>query len=276
VSYRATSDDQEAKRRRRASSNRTLTVLKAALNLAWREGKAASDKEWRKVEPFEKADAARMRYLQVAEAQRLINACEPGFRQLVQAALQTGCRYGELCRLQVQDFNRDAGTLSIRVSKSGKPRHVILTEEGVALFEQLSVGRRGSDLLLPNQARLARSEARAQLERERRLARRDKTPVALDDDGEWRASEQVRAMAEACKRAKIDPPLGFHALRHTWASLAVMGGTPLMVVARNLGHADTRMVERHYGHLSQTYLEDAIRKGAPRFGCVEPSNVRSL
>ena len=52
-------------------------------------------------------------------------------------------------------------------------------------------------------------------------------------------------MAEACKRAGIDPPMSFHGLRHTWASLAVMAGTPLFVVARALGHTNTKMVEKH-------------------------------
>ena len=45
-----------------------------------------------------------------------------------------------------------------------------------------------------------------------------------------------------------------------------MAGVPLMVVSRNLGHADTRMVEKHYGHLAPSYVADAIRAGAPRFG----------
>jgi hypothetical protein len=45
-----------------------------------------------------------------------------------------------------------------------------------------------------------------------------------------------------------------------------MAGVPLLVVARNLGHSDTRMVEKHYGHLAQTFITDAIRKGAPNFG----------
>jgi hypothetical protein len=48
-----------------------------------------------------------------------------------------------------------------------------------------------------------------------------------------------------------------------------MAGAPLMVVARNLGHADTRMVERHYGHLAPSYIVDAIRAAAPKFG-IEP------
>jgi integrase len=54
-----------------------------------------------------------------------------------------------------------------------------------------------------------------------------------------------------------------------------MAGAPLMVVAENLGHADTRMVERHYGHLAQSYVADTIRKTAPSFG-TEPSNVERL
>ena len=74
-------------------------------------------------------------------------------------------------------------------------------------------------------------------------------------------------------RGRITPP-SFHALRHTWASLAAMNGVPLMVVAKNLGHADTRMVEKHYGHLAPSYVADAIRAGAPRFaGAETPSSV---
>jgi hypothetical protein len=62
--------DADAIRRRRSSANRTLTVLKAALNRAWREGKVRSDDAWRRVEPFEEGDAARVRYLTVAEVRR--------------------------------------------------------------------------------------------------------------------------------------------------------------------------------------------------------------
>jgi integrase len=83
-------------------------------------------------------------------------------------------------------------------------------------------------------------------------------------------------MAKACERAKIKPPISFHSLRHSWASLAVMAGVPLLIVARNLGHADTRMVEKHYGHLAPSYIVDAIRAGAPRFGTVKASNVAAI
>lgn len=245
--YREPADDPDAIRRRRASANRTLTVLKAALNRAWREGEIASDAEWRRVEPYEAVEMARTRYLTIAEAQRLLNAAEPSFRNLVQAALQTGARYGELAALKVSDFNTDSGTVTIQQSKSGKARHIVLTDEGVMFFRGVTAGRNGAELVFTTKAGSA-----------------------------WTKSAQTRPMVDACRNAKINPPIGFHGLRHTWASLAVMNGVPLLVVAKNLGHADTRMVERHYGHLAPSYVADAIRAGAPRFGTVEPGNVASV
>jgi integrase len=81
------------------------------------------------------------------EAERLINACEPDFRALVRAGLETGCRYGDLTRLEVCDFNPDTSTLAIRQSKTGKPRHVVLTEEGAAFFRRHCAGRSGHELM---------------------------------------------------------------------------------------------------------------------------------
>ena len=73
-------------------------------------------------------------------------------------------------------------------------------------------------------------------------------------------------MAAACKRAKINPPAGFQQLRHTWAAHAVMNGIPLPVVAGNLGHSGTAMVEKHYGQLAPRSRADAIRASGPKFG----------
>jgi integrase len=233
---------EDSKRARRATTNRTWTTLRAALNHAFSEGKTDTDVAWRKIKPFRAVETARVRYLSIAEAKRLINACDPDFRPLVQAALQTGARYGELCRLQVADFNPDAGTLHIRQSKSGKARHVVLSDEGRGLFTQQTAGRAGSEPMF------------------------GKT---------WDKSHQARPMREAVRRAKIKPAISFHGLRHTWASLGVMAGMPLMVVARNLGHADTRMVERFYGHLAPSFIADEIRKHAPRFG-FKPARVVPL
>jgi len=120
-------DREEQSRRRHATANRKLVILKAALNHAWREKKIPTDEAWRALSPFREKDTARVRYLTVEESKRLINAAEADFRKLVQAALLTGCRYAELAAVVAGDFNPDSGTLHIRVSKSGKPRNVILT-----------------------------------------------------------------------------------------------------------------------------------------------------
>ena len=165
----------------------------------------------------------------------------------MRAALETGARYGELIRLEVADFNADAGTVHIRRSKSGKDRHIILTAEGAEFFKSHCVGRGGHELMFRH-----------------------------EDGSVWKASEQGRPMAEAIEHAKITPAISFHILRHTWASHAVMNGVPLMVVAKNLGHADTRMVEKHYGHLAPSFIIDAIRAGAPRYGIAAGKRVLPL
>ena len=244
--YRQLGKDADSVRRRQRSSNRILTDLKAALNLAWREGRTPSDAAWRRVRPFPGADAARRRFLSIEECRRLINASAPEFRRLVQAALATGARYGELCRLQARDFDPDSGTVAISISKTGRPRHIFLASEGIALFRELCAGGAA-----------------------------DETLLRRESGQPWRTSNQQRAMRESCENARIIPPVGFHCLRHTWASLAVMEGMPLMVVAKNLGHRDTRMVEMHYGHLAKSYVAETVRKHAPKFG-FKPGKVTPL
>jgi hypothetical protein len=51
-------DGDEARRKRRASANKVLTILKSALNHSFRLGKISSNTEWRRVEAFEGVDAA--------------------------------------------------------------------------------------------------------------------------------------------------------------------------------------------------------------------------
>jgi integrase len=178
------------------------------------------------------------------EARRLTNACPADFRALVAAALLTGCRYGELTE---DDFNLDAGTIRVRTSKSGRPRHDVLTEEGRDFVIRLSVGKSGSARLF------------------------------LRTNGEpWAKSEQQRPLAAACAAARIERVVNFHGLRHTYAIRLAMRSVPLAVIAAQSGHSDTRMVERHCGHLSPSYVADMIRAAFGSLGLVEPSNVAPL
>lgn len=234
-------------RARRATANRILTILKAALTHAFHDSHAASDEAWRRVKPFREADAPIVQFLQDAECQRLLIACDGAFKDLVTAALMTGCRYGELTRMRAADYNSRAGTITVQLSKAGKPRHVALNEEGVAFFTALTAGRPGRE------------------------------PIFVRDDGKtWGASHQQRPLEAASKRARINPPATFHILRHTYASALAMRGVPLRVIADQLGHADTRMTERHYAHLSPNYVADTIRANLPKLGIAANRNLTLL
>jgi integrase len=126
------------------------------------------------VKPFRSVDAPVIRYLSTDEITRLLSGCHGSFRDLVHAALLTGCRYGELCRLKVADYNPDVGTLTIRAGKSGQVRHVTLTDEALELIELLIAGRSPGDRLL------TRGDGRG-----------------------WKRAEQLRPMREACSDIPI-------------------------------------------------------------------------
>lgn len=89
-------------------------------------------------------------------------------------------RYGEITRLRALDVNKEVGNVTVAVSKSGKPRHIYLTDEGRTFFEHAAVGRPGTDLLF------------------------------VREDGEaWGKSHQFRPLREACAAARIEPPYRF-------------------------------------------------------------------
>lgn len=248
----------EEKRARKDSANRTLTVLKAALNHALdRRLVTVTGEAWREVKPYRGTTKARIRFLNVDEQQRLVNVCPPDFRQLVQGALLTGGRYGELARAQVQDFDPTGGTLFLvgKGTGEGKPRRVVLTDEGQAFFDEITAGRSAGERIFQ----------RAELKR-----------VKHPDRGQvWGHNEQARFMAAACTAANLDA-VTFHELRHSYASMLVNAGCPLAYVAAQLGHTDTRMVEKHYGHLAPTALAESVRALMPKLGITTAPKTAAL
>ena len=229
-------DEVEARRKRQLRANRHLTTLKAALTFAWRDGLAMHRDAWERVKPFSGVERQRSRFLSPPEARQLLDVCGIALRNLVQAALLTGARYGELCALDVRDYIPHSSSLFIRDSKSGKSRHIFLNRSGQAFFQELTAGRNPTE------------------------------PMLVMENGErWRRDMYFRPFKVAIVAAGIEAAFTFHELRHTWASLTIMNGAPLMVVAQNLGHSDTRMVERHYGHLANHYVRQVILETAPAF-----------
>ena len=237
--------DAEGRRARRSTANRVLTVLKAALNLAYRDGGVSSDNAWRRVKPFTAVDAPRIRYLTDDESIRLVNASGSDLRALVTAALMTACRYGELTRLRAGDLDADAGVLHIREAKAGKPRTVPLTAEANRFFTTLAAAKLGSELLLTR------------------------------GGAAWGESHQHRPLVEACAVARIDPAISFHVLRHSAASRLVQRGVPMAVIAALLGNTEA-ICARHYAHLSKDYINETVRQAAGELGIVPSNNVQSL
>ena len=241
--YRDKMDDaDEEQRRRRASANRVFTVLKALLNFAYADGKVASNSAWRRVKPFARVDRSRIRFLTVAQSVDLIAGCAEDFGRLVEAALHTAARFSELTRLRAGDVQLEAGKVRIR-GKTGE-HMAVLTDEGRAFFARVLVGKAPGDLVL----------------------------VKANGLG-WGKGHQAQPIRLACRRAGIMPPIGFHVLRHTCASSMAMAGAPLSVIAAQLGHADTRMVEKHYAHLTPTFIEEEVRRALPSFASA-PGPIR--
>src|SRR5262249_62288994 len=100
-------------------------------------------------------------------------------------------------------FNPDAGTLRLSSRKGRgheKTHHAHLTEEGRKFFSRLCAGKSAGDLIFTH-----------------------------DDGRPWERAHQLLPLKAASERAGIRPAVHFHALRHTYASHAVMNGCPLLV-----------------------------------------------
>jgi integrase len=222
----ARTDEPEKKRAKQATANKQLTKLKAALNYAYQHDMGGNRAVWDKVRPFKNVDAPRIRFITIKQVKALIKHAETAFVPLIQAAVYTGARWSELCRLQVSDVYSDR--IYIAESKSGKTRDIPLSDEGKRFFKK---------------------------------ACKSATDYVFTIEGDsWGKSMQHRRMHAASEGAKIRPAINFHLLRHFYASLLVGEGVSLQIVAQLLGHSDTRITEKHYAHLQPLTMANAVQK----------------
>ena len=80
---------------------------------------------------------------------------------------------------------------------------------------------------------------------------------------------------QAVEAAELKSPLGVHALRHTFASLAAKAGASVKMVQTQLGHSDPALTLRLYQHL----FEDDLDARATRLDFnfrVEATNASDL
>lgn len=209
------SDDPEDIRRSKSGANRVLSMVKAALNLAFYNGQVASDREWRRVKPFKGADEARKLFLTDDQVKRLLEKTEGGFRALLRAAILIGARYGELAGAKVRDLDPQQATLSL-TGKTGT-HLAYLSDDALAFFKELATDKLPGAWLLTK-----------------------------DDGDPWGKNHHTRLMHDAAKAAKLPRDTIFYSLRHYHISKALLAGIPPQVVAENCG-TSVRMIEKHYG-----------------------------
>lgn len=207
-----------------AAVNREMSLLCHMFNKAV---------EWEMVEnsPFSKGKKLRMkenpgrlRFLTEDEITRLLNECPPHLKPIVETAIHTGMRRGELLGLRWEQIKH--GKIYLTETKTDRPRQIPINDR---LAEILKEQRRQNQMKSPY--------------------------VFCGSDGK-RFTEIKRSFDGARRRAGLDD-FKFHDLRHTFASHLVMAGVSLKVVQELLGHTSLTMTLR-YSHLTQDHLKSAV------------------
>lgn len=210
----------------KGSANRTMTVLRAALNLAVVHRLVAPTvaREWRDVKQYENATKRRTLFLDLKQRRKLIDAASGGVRDLMEAAALTGARAGELTSALRSQFDGRLGTITLK-GKVG-PRTIPLSPAALALFKRLAKGK------LPA------------------------APLLMRDDGKpWAPSDWDELVREAAGKAKLPKGTCLYTLRHSFITQAITDGMTTLDVARLCG-TSVGMIEKHYGHL----VADAARE----------------
>ena len=158
-------------------------------------------------------------------------------KQMIQVAVNTGLRRGELLNLRWTDIDLDGGELLVRhredfTAKNGKERVVPLAGDAVDVLQSMY-------------------EARQPMPEDR---------VFLDADDEPPKPDRVTKRFKLyVRRAELDEAeeLSFHSCRHTTGSWLTMKGVPLRVISEILGHSSTSVTEK-YSHLRPDVMKDAM------------------
>lgn len=217
--------DAEQLRKRKKTVNTLVGILRLALQMAWENGDFEHERVWRTIRRLPHKDAPRNIFLSRDECRSLLAYCREDLACLVRGALFTGCRVAELVDLCVDDVEPGIRGIYVAPQKNYRGRYVYLPTEGLRFFRSQCEGKASGD------------------------------QVFLMNSGKtWRGNHK-HLFKQAVAAAGLPERFVFHGLRHTYASQLVQAGTPLAVVARQLGHATTDTVSRTYGHLSCESIE---------------------
>ena len=208
--------------------NRVLAAVRRAFNLArsWRVcGVSTNLVSGLSVGP----DVLRSRFLSRDEAHRLIAVLQADENKVaantILLLLLTGARRNEITRAKWDYVNWESMTLLVPVSKTGRPRMIVLCRSAMSLLEELRYSAK-SEFIFPS-------------------------PIT------GRPSPSLHFPWRRIKRRAGLPGLRLHDLRHSFASFLVNGGVSLYVVQQLLGHVNYRTTQR-YAHLMPEALTKAV------------------
>jgi integrase len=118
--------DPDARRKRRVSANNAVSILRAALLLAWEAGKIVDDRGWRR--PFRFKDGVRPRtdILTRQQFESLLAVADAEIKTILIGLFYTGCRITELLSIQAGDLLADRLAVYIRAVKKVEAHYVSL------------------------------------------------------------------------------------------------------------------------------------------------------
>ena len=206
-----------------ARVNRLLSCLRAMFNRAKAWKRFTGENPVQSVKLF-KENNERTRFLEQEEIIRLLANCSQGIRPIVEVALNTGMRLGEILGLKWRDIDFQRGIIYLYKTKNGEKRELPMNE----VVKKALAG-------LP---RYEMSEF-----------------VFCYKDGTPRRDIRGSFLTALTKSGIKD--FHFHDLRHTFASHLVMGGVDLNTLRELLGHKDLKMTLR-YSHLSANHKRLAV------------------
>lgn len=189
------------------------------------------------------------RTLTTGEVRSLLAACPARYQPLLATAAFTGMRISEILGLTWGDIDFKAGLIRVRKqlsrgTRTNPPRRLELkTKAGI---RDIALSRRDLEPYL--KAHLRRVELESGLPRPA-----DFVFAASNGSPLNRNNVAKRGLKNAARDAGLDadglPPLGFHDLRHTFASHLIRGGMDPVRASRQLGHARPSITLDIYSHL---------------------------
>lgn len=165
-------------------------------------------------------------------------------------ALDTGMRKGEILALRLGDVNLVAGYLDVR--------HTLEDIDGKLKLKPPKTAK--------SKRRIWFSEATRRAIVDMAPVDTINHPVFTGRDGGFMWVETInRSFAEAVKRAGV-PPIRFHDLRHTCATLLLQAGVGIKTVSERLGHANVAITLGIYTHVLPGEQEAVARVTDNLFG----------